>query len=226
MTTPSTLSGSASSPCSDPRVAATSSCTKSGLPPARSVIAASSSGGSVFRRCGARQLVRVGLGQRIELERHRRNRRRPLGRDEAAGRRATGGADEPGLRRDPAAEVAEEVRRCLVHPVHVLEEEERRRLEQLTEHRLDDAVQAGAPECGLEVVRLLGGVHRRVDHVGDERRPRHELSVDLLEPVRERERVRLRIAVDRDVEQASQQLAEGEIRRRGLVLLAGGARRG
>ena len=96
--------------------------------------------------------------------------------------------------------MAQQVRRRLVHPVHVLHEEERRRLEQLAEHGLDDAVQARAAECRLQIVRLRRRVHRRVDHVGDERRPRHELAVDLLEPLGEQRRVRVRIAVHVDVE--------------------------
>ena len=82
----------------------------------------------------------------------------------------------------------------------VLEEEKRRRLEQLPEDGLDDAVQTGAPEGRLEVVRFLGGAHRCIDDVRHEWRPRHELAVDPLEPLGERERVRLRVAVDRDVE--------------------------
>ena len=176
-----------------------------------------------FRAGGHRELVRVGLGQRVEAQRHGRHRRIPRGREEAALAGAARRADEPRLGRDPAAEVAEEVRGGLVHPVHVLDEEEGRRLEQLAEHRLDDAVQAGAPELGLEVVRLGSRVHRRVDDVGDERRPRHELGIDLLEPVGERDRVRVRIAVHLDVEQPSQELPEREVRRRRLVLLAAGA---
>ena len=62
-------------------------------------------GRQLFLRRGECELVRIGLGQGVEPERHRRHRRVALRRDEAAARGAAGRADEPGLAGDPAAEV-------------------------------------------------------------------------------------------------------------------------
>ena len=81
-TTASTLSGSASS--SGAPEEATSSCRKSGLPPARPAIAATSCWSRPCGRGRADQLLRGLLVERLELDRHRRDRRHAVRRREAA----------------------------------------------------------------------------------------------------------------------------------------------
>ena len=102
--------------------------------------------------------------------------------------------------------------------MHVLDHEQRRALEQLREHRLDDAVQARAPEGRLELLDLLRRLDVDVERQRDERQPRDELGVELRDALAQGVRGG---AVLRQLEQRAQQAAEGEVRRRGLVLRAG-----
>ena len=55
---------------------------------------------------------------------------------------------------------------------------------------------------------------------GEERRPGHELLVDLLQPLAEHRAIVLAAAVQLDVEQRAEERPERVVRRRGLVLLA------
>ena len=125
-----------------------------------------------------------------------------------------------GLRGKLRPEVPQELRRRVVHPVHVVEDEQRGRVEEVTEERSHDAVQARAPERRVEIVHLGRGLDLDVERRRQERRPRHELLVDLLQPLAEDRAIVLGSAVQLDVEQRAEERSERVVRSRGLVLLA------
>ena len=83
-----------------------------------------------------------------------------------------------GLRRKLRSEVAQKLRRRVVHPVDVVEDDECGRIEEVPEQRPHHAVQARTPERRIEIVHLRGGRDLDVQRRGEQRRPRHELLVD------------------------------------------------
>jgi hypothetical protein len=95
---------------------------------------------------GADELLRVVDGQRLETQGESRQRRGPLGGDEPALDRATRGARQPGPRGKLRPEVAKELGGRVVHPVDVLENQERGRVEQLGEKRADHTVKSCTAE--------------------------------------------------------------------------------
>ena len=126
----------------------------------------------------AHERPRVVRGKRLEPQRESRERRRALGGREAAFDGSPGRAREPRPRRELRAEVAQQLGRRVVHPVDVLEHEQRRRVEQLAEQRAHDAVESRAPERGIEVVHLRRRLDVDVERRREERRPGNELLVD------------------------------------------------
>jgi hypothetical protein len=128
-------------------------------------------------RCGD-QRFRVRLRQRLQAERKGRQRRRALCGYEAARHRPACRAHEPRMGLQLRAQVTQELRRGLVHPVHVLDEQERRRVEQTLEHAGDDAVQAGAAEGGIELVHLGRGRDLDVQRGREQRCPGRQLRVE------------------------------------------------
>ncbi len=201
----STLSGIASASCPDSRVAATSSRTKSGFPPARSVIASSSSGAisvsaAETARSLRRRLPEVGRAAassrgRAARPRRRRSRRRSVG---ASRRRATASSAR-------AHRGGEEDRTTLRPSSACPRRGQRRRGQERRQQVLDDAVQPRAAERRLQLVDLGRRDHRRVEHVAEQRRPRHEIRREWPDLVGDPHRVRLRRLADLDVEQRSQQ---------------------
>ena len=169
----STDSGSVSSR-SPARAALTSSRTKSGLPPERSVSAASvsleSATSSAMRQ---RELGRaVGL-ERLEVEaldRVRRDAR--LG--SAAGRVVTQTSHGRGA--GFCGQVAEQEPRRVVEPVRVLEDEQRRHHQHALEERLDGLEQPVAARRRVERVGLRRRQHVRVERDREQRQPRREVG--------------------------------------------------
>ncbi len=160
---------------------------KSGLPAPRSISAATSS--SVSRRSPAaatRERSCVVLRKRLEPQRQRRQRGVPVGGGEAVLAGTARRAREPRSCRKLRPEVAQELRRGVVHPVHVVEDEQRGRVEQMPEERPHHAVQARAPERRVEIVDLRRRLDLDVERSSEERRPGHELLVDLLQAARPR----------------------------------------
>ena len=96
----------------------------------------------------------------------------------------------------------------------VVEQEQSGRVEQLTEKRADDSVQACATERRIEVVNLGRRLHVDVERRCQERSPRHELLVDGDEAFREGGAVALSVSVQLDVEKRAQERAERMVRRR------------
>ena len=128
--------------------------------------------------------------ERLEPHGHRGHGRRAVGGGEAARDGPPRRADEPGVRRQVPAEVAEELGRGLVHPVGVLEEERRGPRQQALEQGLDGAVEAGAAERRLELVHLTGRGDRDVERNREQGEPRHELGRDVVEATAEHARRR------------------------------------
>ena len=198
-----------------------SSRRKSGLPAARSMSAATLVRQAPVARCGDGQSSRVVLRQRLQPQRQGRKRRGSRRRGEAALARAPRRAGEPRSRRELGAEISQQLGRGVVHPVDVVDHQERRRVEEVPEQRPHDAVQARAPERGVEVVHL--GCRRDV-HV--QVRPR-AAAPTARAPGRSARSRSLRVvrlcspaAVQLDVEQRAQEGPERVVGRRRLVLLA------
>ena len=133
-------------------------------------------------RCGDGERLRVLRGQRLEPQRQGGQRRRSLGGGESVLARTPRRAGEPRPRRKLRSEVAKELGRRVVHPVDVVEHQQRRRVEEVPEERAHDAVEACAPEGRVEVAHLGRRLDLDVERGREQRRPGHELLVDLLEP--------------------------------------------
>ena len=170
-------------------------------------------------RCDGERL-RVVDGKRLEPQRQCRERRSALGGREAALARPPRRAGEPRPRRKLRAEVAKELGGRVVHPVDVVEDDQRRRVEQVPEQRAHDAVQPRAPERGIEVVDLGRRLDLDVERRREQRRPGDELLVDRREAVGEHGAVVLAAAVQLDVEERAEERTERVVGRRRLVLLA------
>ena len=110
------------------------------------------------------ELRRLVVVQRLEQNRHRGDRRHAVGGDKAVVARAPGAADRPRPRRVRRAEVAQQLGRRLVDPVHVFDQQQRRIGQQRPQELLDDTVQPCPPERGLELEHL-----RRRQHLDVER---------------------------------------------------------
>ena len=193
----SPASSRTSRPCAC--VAATSSRTKSGLPPERSVIAARSSGAMASSAADTASAFASSSGSgssRSVTARHRRHAFRcdeASARRVAASRRRTTASRSRGVprwrrRSDDASSiqwasskwtsvgVSSSVRRAV----------------------LDHAVQARAAERRLQLVDLRRRQHGDVEHVTEERRPLHELGRDGLDRVAELDRVAFGVAAQLD----------------------------
>ena len=168
---------------------------------------------------GSRGDQRAGcfLRQRLEVDGHRRHRRDALGGHEPTGRGPPRRAEEPWLRADLCAQMAKQIRRRLVHPVDVLDHDQGRRVEQLREQRLDDAVQPGAPEGRLQLFDLGCRLDVDVEGQGQQRKPGKQLRIERCDTLAEDGRGG---TVLRQLEQRPEQSPEGEVGRRELVLLA------
>ena len=79
------------------------------------------------------------------------------------------------------------------------------------------------PEGRIEVVDLRRRLHLDVERRREERCPGHELFVDLGEPLRDHFPVVRAATVQADIEERTEERAEGVVRRPRLVLLAAGA---
>ncbi len=168
-------------------------CRKSGLPAPRSMSAASSS--SVRRRSPAAATASV-LASSAGSGSSRSVKAGSGGVPSAAANppsdRPSRRTREPRLRRKLRAEVAEQLGRRVVHPVDVVEDEQRRRVEQLTQERAHDAVEPCAPEGRVEVAHLGRCLDLDVERGREEGRPGNELLVDLVEALGEHGAVVLR----------------------------------
>ena len=164
---------------------------------------------------------RLGVVGREGLEPHgqRGHGRRSVGGGEPSRDGPPGRADEPGVRRQVPAEVAEELGRGLVHPVGVLEEERGRSRKQALEEGLDGTVESGATERRLELVHLTGRRDGDVERNREQGEPRHELGRDVVEATAEHA-VDVGTRAVADTDDLAQELAESEVGRSGLVLLA------
>ena len=170
------------------------------------------------RRLGKR--LRVLGGERLEPQGECRQRRVALCRDEPVRAGPASGAGQPGIVVELGPQVAEQLGGRVVHPVDVLEEQQRRAVEQPAEELRDDAVQSRPPERAVERVDLRRRLHLDVERRSQQRRPRDELLVHLGEPVGEEFPVVGPAAVELDAEQLDEQRLERVVRSRGLVLLA------
>ena len=144
----------------------------------------------------------------------------PVGGGESALAGTPRRAREPRPRRKLRSEVAQELRGRVVHPVDVVEDEQRGRVEEVPEQRPHDAVQARTPEGRIEIVDLGGRRDLDVERRGEQRRPRHELLVDRVQPLAEDGAVVLTTSVQLNVEQRAEERPERVVRRGRLVLLA------
>ena len=99
----------------------------------------------------------------------------------------------------------------------VLDHDQGRRVEQLREQRLDDAVQPGAPEGRLQLFDLGCRLDVDVEGQGQQRKPRKQLRIERCHTLAEDGRGG---TVLRQLEQRPEQSPEGEVGRRELVLLA------
>ena len=159
--------------------------------------------------------------ERLELDRHRGDRRHALGPEEAALDRPTSRAYEP---RAGSAAGRPRWRRSSVEASSIQWTSSiTTRVGQSSSPRarLDDAVQPGAPERGLELVDLRVG-STWTSSGAPSAEPRHELRVELPHALASAPG---RAAVLRQVEQDAEEGPEGEVRRRGLVLGAPVSRR-
>ncbi len=104
--------------------------------------------------------------------------------------------------------------------MHVIEDEQRGGVEETSEERSHDAVQASAPERWVEIVHLGCGLDLDVERRRQERCPWHELVVDLLQPLSEDRAIVRGSAVQLDVEQRAKERSERVVWSRGLVLFA------
>ena len=167
-----------------------------------------------------RERSRVVLGEGLEAQRQGGQRRSPRSGSETVLSRPPGRAREPRTRGELRSEVPQQLRRRVVHPVHVVEHQEGRRVEQLAEERPHDAVQARPPEGRVEGFDLRRGLDLDVEWSGQQRRPGHELVVDLLQALAEDRAIVLTPAVQLYVEQRPEERAERVVRSRRLVLRA------
>jgi hypothetical protein len=107
--------------------------------------------------------------------------------------------------------------------VHVLEEQQRGVVQDRAEEGADDSVQARAAEGRIELLRLRSPQHLSVQREREQRDPRQELRIDLLEPAAQTLAVLVGSPVQLDPDQVAEEISEGVIRRRRFVLLAGRA---
>ena len=159
-------------------------------------------------------------GERLQSERQGGERRRSFGgRESALGwpSRRTG---EPRLRRKLRAEVAKELGRRIVHPVDVVEDQQRWRIEELTEERAHDTVEPCPPEGRVEVAHLGRCLDLDVERGRQEGRPGHELLVDLLEPRCQHGLVVLPAPIQLDVEERTEKGTKRVVGGGRLVLIA------
>ena len=198
---------------------ATSSRRNSGLPPERSGEQRAASWGGIGASAHRAQVRTAPLhASRSSGARRRGSCRPPSGATKPPSWARRVDAHEPGSTGQiRSSSLAQELGRRLVHPVRVLDDQQRRRREQLRQQRLDDAVQARAPEGRLQLLDLLRRLHGDVERQRDEREPRQQAGVEPLDLVAQR---RARRLVGGEVEQRAQDAAEREVRRRGFVLLA------
>ena len=123
----------------------------------------------------------------------------------------------------PARKSPHQVARRFVEVLDVLDDEERRLAEAEIEEANGDLGQAVADEFLLER-RSLGAVgHVEAEEDGEQWRPRHEVGIHGRHSLGQPCDARIRRDVGINVEHVAHQRPEGEIWRRGLVLLAAGA---
>ena len=136
-------------------------------------------------RGGLDQLARVGDRQRLQPEGQRRQRRDSLGSREATGPGRRVAQASQGRVESCAPGSAEA--RTTPRPSSGRPRRGRRSArEERTEQRAQDAVQPCASERRLELIDLRRRVHLHVERGPEQRRPRRELRIDLLEPLCER----------------------------------------
>ena len=189
------------------------------MPPARPAIAASLVLEHPCAAAAPTSSCEASSSSGCELNRHRRDRRHAVGRGEPALDRPAGRADQPRPRRRPvpprwrsSSDDASSIQ-CTSSITSSVGPARSGRA------RLDHAVEPSAAEGRLQLLDLLRGLDLDVERERDERQPRHELGHELLHALAQ---PRGRGAVLRQLEQRAQQPAEGEVRRRGLVLRACG----
>ncbi len=158
-------------------------------------------------------------GKRLQSERQRGEGRRSLGSRESALGGPSCRTGEPRLRRKLRAEVAKELGRRIVHPVDVVEYQQRWRIEKLTEERAHDTVKSCPPESRVEIAHLRRCLDLDVERGREERCPRHELRVDLLESRCQHGLVVLAATIQLDVEKRTEKRAKRVVGSGRLVLL-------
>jgi len=169
---------------------------------------------------GERERLRIVLRERFQPERQRGERGSAVRGAESTLPGAARRARQPRPSRKLCPQIAQQLGRGVVHPVHVVEDEQRRRVEEVTEQVAHDAVQPSAPERGIERVDLGRRLHLHVEGGGEEWRPWDELLGDGREPLGEGGPVVLAATVQLDVEERAEERTERVVRSRRLVLLA------
>ena len=140
--------------------------------------------------------------------------------DEAGVHIPAGRYEEPRQLGDLARQVAQQLGRCLVHPVRVLGDEEGSSTDDPAEEIGGHLLQARAAETALEPSDLCGLGHLDPDQHPEERQPARELRGDAEYGVAQGLLDHLRVGGRIEAEQRAHRLMEGEVRRGGLVLLA------
>ena len=129
-------------------------------------------------------------------------------------------ADQRGTRLEVVDDDLQDRRRCLVHPVDVLEDDEDRRRERVVEEERHHLVHALAPELGRERGGVRGVREVDVERGREQREPRRELGAALVDDFAQPHLDQLGRGRLGQAEQVVEEPPERCVRRGGLVRVA------